>query len=247
MKIQFKIEFSLIYLLLILKIMDSGIINLFDCGRRLNLRNQVIASAAIYYHKFYKNLNQKSTDETSDESIDQNLIACTCLYLASKAEESPIKCKELLCAFNDCINQSDELSYQKFSDLTSSIVFCEMVVCQLIDFELTNQLPHKYLLHYLKSLNEWLFNDQNQSVQFSNLCWSLLVDFYKSPDSIQEPFEPQEISVAILQIAIRVFKDKLEQESLEQLLDYTNRLYDHLDKDRLWKLDLIIMNTFEIN
>lgn len=236
--------------------------HLFDCAKRLDLKSQTVCSAAIYYHKFFAKLKKTKTDSSSaarsptdtrsstdaNKSIDPDLIACTCLYLASKVEENPVKCKELLSAFNECVNKSDELSFQKFTELNASIVFCEMLVCQLIDFDLNNRLPHNYLLHYLKSLNEWLFDNRNQATQFSNLCWSLLADFYRDADCIREPFAPQEIAIAILQIAIRVFKDNLEQNdpnrNLERILNYTARLYD-ADKSNLWRINLIVMRTFQ--
>lgn len=238
--------------------------NLFDCAKRLDLKSQTVCSAAIYYHKFFRKLKKDKTDSSSaiastarsptdstageSNSIDPDLIACTCLYLASKIEENPVKCKDLLSAFNECVNKSDELSFHKFTELSASIVFCEMLVCQLIDFDLNNRLPHNYLLHYLKSLNEWLFDDRNHSTQFSNLCWSLLADFYRDEDCVREPFEPQEIAIAILQIAIRVFKDNLEQNdpnrNLERILNYTARLYD-ADKNNLWRINLIVMKTFQ--
>ena len=62
----------------------------------------------------------------SVESIDESLIACTCLYLASKVEENPIKLKELLCTFYECLNKNDELSFDKFQELTNSVTFCEI-------------------------------------------------------------------------------------------------------------------------
>ena len=231
--------------------------NLFDCAKRLNLKSQTICSAAIYYHKFFRRLKKDKSDSSSaittrppttgNESLDPDLIACTCLYLASKVEENPVKCKDLLFAFNECVSKNDELSFAKFTELSASIVFCEMLVCQLIDFDLNNQLPHNHLLHYLKSLNEWLFDDRNHSVQFSNLCWSLLADFYRDEDSIRRLFEPQEIAIAILQLSIRVFKDNLEQNhpNLERILGYTDKLYDRLDKANLWRINLILMKTFQ--
>lgn len=227
--------------------------NLFDCAKQLNLKSQTVCSAAIYYHKVFRRAASTSrppadsTDNASSSQLDPDLIACTCLYLASKVEENPVKCKDLLFAFNGCVNGDDELSFSKFNELSTSIVFCEMLVCQLIDFDLNNRLPHNYLLHYLKSLNEWLFDDRHHSTRFSNLCWSLLTDFYRNEDCVRQQFEPQEIAIAILQIAIRVFKDNLEQNhpNLERILGYTAKLYDRLDKDNLWRINLIVMKTFQ--
>ena len=45
--------------------MNTGIDNLFACGKRLNLKNQVISSGAIYYHKFLKNLNENQNQKIS--------------------------------------------------------------------------------------------------------------------------------------------------------------------------------------
>lgn len=147
---------------------SSGITNLFNCGKRLNLKSSLICSASIYYHKFYRNLNR-----TSNEAIDENLVAVTCLYLASKTEESPLKSKDLLSEFSDCVGGAD-INLAKFTNLKESIIYLELLLCQLIDFELNNNLPHKYLLHYLKTLNEWIIDDPKDAASFSNLCWLLL-------------------------------------------------------------------------
>lgn len=62
------LEFSQIVLMLVIQTL----------GENLRLRQQVIASATIYFRRFYSKYSLKS--------IDPFLLAPTCLFLATKVE-----------------------------------------------------------------------------------------------------------------------------------------------------------------
>lgn len=57
-------------------------------GRSAKLRQRVIATAAVYFRRFY--LLQSYVD------FDPRLVAPTCLYLASKAEESTLQARHVV-------------------------------------------------------------------------------------------------------------------------------------------------------
>lgn len=54
-------------------------------GKRLNLRQQVIATATVYFRRFYLKSSYCETDPF--------FVAATCCYVAAKAEEMPVHLK----------------------------------------------------------------------------------------------------------------------------------------------------------
>jgi cyclin C len=56
-------------------------------GRKLRMRQRVIATAIIYFKRFYLKNNYSDTDPL--------FVAAACCYVAAKAEESPIHIKQV--------------------------------------------------------------------------------------------------------------------------------------------------------
>ncbi|KAI8852758.1 cyclin-like protein, partial [Chytridium lagenaria] len=57
-------------------------------GRNLNVRQQVVSTALVYFKRYYA--------RNSFRNGDPVLIAPTCLYLASKVEECPVHIKTVV-------------------------------------------------------------------------------------------------------------------------------------------------------
>ncbi|KAF8927580.1 RNA polymerase II holoenzyme cyclin-like subunit, partial [Dissophora ornata] len=57
-------------------------------GKRLQFRQQVVATAIVYFKRFYTKNSMRSTDPS--------LVAATCIYLACKIEECPQHIKHII-------------------------------------------------------------------------------------------------------------------------------------------------------
>jgi len=78
--------------------------------KRLNLRQQVLATAIVFYRRFYL---RNSYCET-----EPGLVAAACVYVAAKAEETPVHVKSAVSEAKAVFNGQSALS------VSSSILAC---------------------------------------------------------------------------------------------------------------------------
>lgn len=85
--------------------------------------------------------------------------------------------------------------------LRESVVQCELFVMRLLGFHVVLTHPHKYLLHYLISLNAWLHPDIVTKVPYAKTAWAILRDSYHSNICLNYP--ANWIAVAVLYLALQ--------------------------------------------
>ena len=59
------------------------------------------------------------------------------------------------------------------------------LLLRMINFKVQVEHPHKYLLHYLKSLKEWFSPDVWDRYPVAETSWSILQDFYHDPNVVR--------------------------------------------------------------
>lgn len=168
-----------------------------EAGYRLKLAEVAIASACILYHKF----NSKIEDYQNYE-FDLNVVACTSLYLASKAEETPCRLRDVINVCFRTLNK-DKIPIQitkKYWSLQESIVKCELLFLRVLGFQVTVENPHKYLLHYLKSLEDWSDTKAWSLAELPQFCWSTLNDTFHTTLCVEE--SPSRIAAAVISFGL---------------------------------------------
>lgn len=156
-------------------------------------------SACILYHKVIK---QKK--ERKENDLDKYLIAATCLYMAAKLEEEPQKVRDVV---NVCYRlthpDKEPLEIGKsYWNLRDSITTCELILMRLFKFNLCFETPHKYLLHFIKLLQDW--NDVLQlwkKANISQICWNLLNDSCRLP--LIAECRPEFLATVIIFISLK--------------------------------------------
>jgi cyclin C len=78
--------------------------------KRLGLRQQVIATAIVYFRRFYLRNSYSDTDCA--------LVAAACCYVAAKAEETPVHVKSAVAEARVVFNGECVKSGAKCRDLT---------------------------------------------------------------------------------------------------------------------------------
>lgn len=58
------------------------------------------------------------------------------------------------------------------------VVQAELFLLRMINFQTSVEHPHKYLLHYLKSLKEWFSPEVWERYPVAKTSWSILQDFH---------------------------------------------------------------------
>lgn len=163
---------------------------IMEAGYRLKLPPVTCASACVLYHRLYKQYLQSEYDPT--------LVGSAALYLASKTEESP-------CKLRDVINVSYRVLHKDraplevgplYWELHDSVANCELMMLRALQFHVAFNNPHKYLLHYLNSLEDWLDKESTSTSSVSQLSWSFLEDSFHTTLCLE--FSPAVIAVAMI-------------------------------------------------
>ncbi|XP_069501467.1 cyclin-Q-like [Ambystoma mexicanum] len=170
---------------------------IMEAGVKLGMQSIPIATACTIYHKFFC--------ETSLDAYDPYLVAMSAIYLAGKVEEQHLRTRDIINVAHRYLNPgSDPLELDaRFWELRDSIVQCELLMLRLLNFRVSFQHPHKYLLHYLVSLKNWMNRHCWDRTPIAQAAWALLRDSYHRALCLQ--YEAQHIAVAILFFALQCY------------------------------------------
>ncbi|XP_012864027.3 cyclin-Q [Echinops telfairi] len=170
---------------------------IMEAGVKLGLQSIPIATACTIYHKF--------VGESALDAYDPYLIAMSAIYLAGKVEEQHLRTRDIINVSNRYFNSGSEpLELDaRFWELRDSIVQCELLILRVLRFQVSFQHPHKYLLHYLISIKNWMNRYSWQRTPISVAAWALLRDSYHGALCLR--FRAQHIAVAVLHLALQVY------------------------------------------
>ncbi|KAF8681402.1 cyclin family [Rhizoctonia solani] len=107
--------------------------------KKLNLKQQVVATATVYFRRFYIKNSYCETDPF--------FVASTCCYLAAKAEEVPIHLKSVVVESRTIY--SNEYQYKSFPGDHSKLAEMEFYLLEDLDFDLIVFHPYRSLLALL--------------------------------------------------------------------------------------------------
>ena len=99
---------------------------------------------------------------------------------------------------NEPLDLNDE-----YYAIREAIVQAELLLLRMINFKVQVEHPHKYLLHYLKSLKEWFSPDVWERYPVAETSWSILQDFYHDPSVVR--LDNALISLACIKVALQSF------------------------------------------
>uniref|UniRef100_A0A8C5KN84 Cyclin-Q n=1 Tax=Jaculus jaculus TaxID=51337 RepID=A0A8C5KN84_JACJA len=170
---------------------------IMEAGVKLGMQSIPIATACTIYHKFFCEINL--------EAYDLYLVAMSSIYLAGKVEEQHLRTRDIINVSHRYFNPSSEPLEldSRFWELRDSIVQCELLMLRVLRFQVSFQHPHKYLLHYLISLKNWLNRYSWQRTPISVTAWALLRDSYHGGLCLR--FQAQHLAVAVLYLALQVY------------------------------------------
>ncbi|KAM3373830.1 Cyclin-C1-1 [Capsicum chinense] len=160
-------------------------------AQSVKVRQRVVATAVTYMRRVYV---RRSLTE-----YDPRLVAPTCLYLASKAEESTVQARLLVFYIKKLC--SDETYKYEIKD----ILDMEMKVLEALNYNLVIYHPYRSLSQFLRDAG---MTDTTQ------LTWGLINDTYKMDLILIHP--PHLITLACMYIA-SVLKDKETTAWFEEL------------------------------
>ncbi|XP_027114288.2 cyclin-C1-2-like [Coffea arabica] len=160
-------------------------------AQNVKVRQRVVATAITYMRRVY--VRRALTE------YDPRLVAPTCLYLASKAEESTVQAR-LLVFYIKKLHSDDKYRYE-----IKDILEMEMKILEALNYYLVVFHPYRALSQLLQDAN---MGDTTQ------LTWGIVNDTYKTDLILVHP--PHLIALACIYIA-SVLKDKENTAWFEEL------------------------------
>ena len=149
-------------------------------GEQLKLRQQVIATATVYFKRFYA--------RNSLKNIDPLLLAPTCILLASKVEEfGVISNSRLISICQSVIKSKFSYAYtQDFPYRTNHILECEFYLLENLDCCLIVYQPYRPLLQLVQDMGQG-------EDQLLTLSWRIVNDSLRTDVCLLYP--PYQVGV----------------------------------------------------
>lgn len=191
-------------------------------GEQLKLRQQVIATATVYFKRFYA--------RNSLKCIDPLLLAPTCVFLASKVEEfGVISNSRLISTCQTVVKNKFSYAYtQEFPYRSNHILECEFYLLENLDCCLIVYQPYRPLLQ--------LVQDIGHEDQLLALAWRVVNDSLRTDVCLLYP--PYQIAIGCLQIACVILQKDLKSwfaelnvdiEKIQEIARYVISLFE------MWK------------
>lgn len=209
---------------------------IFIAGDKLCMKPVPLATAATLYHKFYR------IHGVAD--FDPYTIASSCLYLAGKLEEEKVRIRDVINVAHRTLHPDKKLLdiNETYWELRESITKCELFILRSLQFQVHFCHPHNYLLHYLKSICDWL--DPSVDIcQLSKISWSLLQDSYLSDVCLN--VKPDKMAVSILYLSLQCLGLHFPHAD-ECSLPWYEVLSEHITLKEIKDASICIMESYEL-
>ncbi|XP_037089847.1 cyclin-Q-like isoform X2 [Pollicipes pollicipes] len=170
---------------------------LHECALKLDAKVTVVATASVVYHRFFREVNEAD--------YDIYLIAGSCLYLAGKLEDQALKARDVINVTHVTLRPGGRPldMDESYWNLRDSLIQAELLVLRMLRFSTEFEHPHKYLLHFLASLEDWLGAELFRQVPLRRTAWALLRDLYM--DDFVLDSKPQWLALACIHIALQCY------------------------------------------
>ncbi|KAI8584055.1 hypothetical protein K450DRAFT_221280 [Umbelopsis ramanniana AG] len=148
-------------------------------AKRLQLRQQVVATAFVYFKRFYTKNSYRSTDPM--------LVMATCVYLACKIEECPHHIKMIVQETKHVLQDIGGFRYD-----SSSVAEFEFYLLEELEFYLIVWHPYRSLTHFATELGI-----REAGLQYA---WFIVNDSYRTDVCLLYP--PHMIALAAIYITV---------------------------------------------
>ena len=191
-------------------------------GEYMKMRQQVIATATVYFKRFYAKHPLRSCDPV--------LLAPTCLFLATKVEEFGLISHSKVIASASTVIRS-KFSYafpNDFQYRSSQLLECEFYLLEMMDCCLIIFHPYRPLLLYV--------NDLNLGDSILPTAWYIVNDSLRT--DVVLLYAPFQIALACLHMACVIEK---KENAAKQWFAELN-----VDMNKIIEITKAILNLYEL-
>ncbi|XP_055356833.1 cyclin-Q-like isoform X2 [Paramacrobiotus metropolitanus] len=227
-----------------------------ECGLKLDARELTVATGCMLFQRC-KRLMQKSSDTLEDNAKntgnssafgkamnifeDDYSLACGCLLLAGKIEENHLNVRKLInVAYNTVFRDRELTNIDDYYALRTSFMTLELWILRLMNFHPDCHHPHKYLVCFLKVLEDWLPRGVLREHPVIGVCWALLRDSYCT--SLVMDVLPEHLAVAVIACALQIFHVAVPVSESGQ--PWTKALCSDLDQTQLDAIVQILISVY---
>ncbi|GAB6019832.1 hypothetical protein CHUAL_001372 [Chamberlinius hualienensis] len=189
-------------------------------GEHLKVRQQVIATATIYFKRFYT--------RNSLKCVDPLLLCPTAVFLASKVEEfGVIPNSRLISTCQSIVKNKYSYAYpQEFPYRMQNILECEFYLLEMMDCCLVLYLPYRPLLQYVQ--------DMGLEDSLLPISWRIVNDSLRTDVSLL--FPPFMIALACINMACVILQKDCKQWFAEL----------NIDMEPILEITRYILNLYEL-
>lgn len=167
-----------------------------ESGILLKLPQAVMATGQVLFHRFYC--------KKSFARFDVKRVAASCVWLASKLEESPRKARQVLIVFHrmECRRENLPIEHldlysKKYSELKMDLIRTERHLLKEMGFICHVEHPHKFISNYLAVLELKDFSELRQD------AWNLANDSLRTTLCVR--FKSEVVACGVVYAAARRF------------------------------------------
>lgn len=165
-----------------------------ECGILLRLPQAVMATGQVLFHRFYC--------KKSFGRFNVKRVAASCVWLASKLEESPRKARQVLIVFHrmECRRENLTIEHldlhsKKYSELKMDLIRTERHLLKEMGFICHVEHPHKFISNYLATLET--------PIELRQEAWNLANDSLRTTLCVR--FKSEVVACGVVYAAARRF------------------------------------------
>lgn len=171
-----------------LKYRREGVNLIMKGAERLHLTANTIATSAVYFHRFYM--------FHSFVHCSQYTVACTCLFLGSKVDETPRKLEDVINVYHELLTSAQYTTFG--NDPVKKVITLELVLLQTLQFELDIGSAYDYLTDFSSCLT----GSREQIQTVLEAAQGFVNDSLFTTLALQ--WEPQIVAVALLYLSAQL-------------------------------------------
>lgn len=131
----------------------------------------------------------------------------------------------------------------EYWSIRDAIVQAELLITRMLKFDLNIVHPHKYMLHYIKSLQEWFSNNVWSTLPLAKTAAACLQDFHHSPAILD--FKPSHVAICCLSIAFETYGVQVPlTDDFDESTIWYNIFCNDLTSEKHWEIMSKIIDVY---
>lgn len=127
------------------------------------------------------------------------------MYLSGKIKDDPLKIRDVINVSHNTLHRGSpplELG-DEYWNMRDAIVQAELLIMRMLKFEVNVIHPHKYMYHYLKTLQGWFTHEEWKKIPLAKSSTAFLQDFHHDPAILD--YKPQHVAIAAINLSLQVW------------------------------------------